>query len=262
MSRAVQLHVRRSGHGEPLVLLHGWGMNLQVFEELRACLEAHHTVIAFDLPGHGRSPWGGNGDGASELDRIAAAIPRGASLLGWSLGGQLALELAPRCAPRRLVLMASTPRFVRGADWSGGLAPEALQRFTAALEADPTAATDEFLDLAARGSPRALAIRARLQRALELGGRAQATAMHWGLKLLRHNDLRQQARRIAVPLLVICGRHDAVMPAAGPALAALVPGARLLELPRAGHTPFLSHTEEVGRAVLQFLDPRAQESSP
>ena len=40
-----------------MVLLHGWGMNLRVFDGCAAALATTHRVTAIDLPGHGRSPW-------------------------------------------------------------------------------------------------------------------------------------------------------------------------------------------------------------
>ena len=59
-------------------------------------------------------------------------------MLGWSLGGMVALELA-RTRPTdlaALVLVATTPRFLEDADWAGGMAPAVLQGFAAGLAQD------------------------------------------------------------------------------------------------------------------------------
>ena len=51
------LHYELRGRGRDLVLLHGWGMNLRVWDELARTLARRFRVIAIDLPGHGRSDW-------------------------------------------------------------------------------------------------------------------------------------------------------------------------------------------------------------
>jgi pimeloyl-[acyl-carrier protein] methyl ester esterase len=243
------------GPAEPLVLLHGWGMNLRVFDGLRAALGVYHRVTAIDLPGHGRSPWTPPGWPQQQLAGLSAMLPRGATLVGWSLGGQLALQLASESAlaVRRLVLIASSPRFVRADDWPHGLPAATLQQFAAQLERDADKAIADFLELQVRGSANAAAVRATLQSSLRRHGTAHPDALTAGLALLEHNDLRELARRIDVPVLVIAGQYDRVAPPrAAQALAQLLPQAQLLQIRRAGHAPFISHPEQVSAALLAF----------
>ena len=238
----------------PVVLLHGWGMNLRVFDGLRAALGQHHPVTAIDLPGHGRSPWPAHACAQQQLAALAAMLPRGATLAGWSLGGQFALQLAaqPALGVRRVVLIASSPRFVRATDWPHGLPAATLQQFTERLERDAAATIADFVELLVRGSANAAAVRAILQGAQQ-HGRAEPEALRAGLALLEHNDLRELARRIDVPALVIAGEYDRVTPPqAAQALAQLLPRAQLLRIERAGHAPFLSHAAQVSDALLAF----------
>jgi len=249
-----------AGDAAPLVLLHGWGMNLRVFDALRAALGAHHRVTAIDLPGHGRSPWTESSP-QQQLANLAAMLPRGAILLGWSLGAQLALQLAaePALAVRRLVLIASSARFVRADDWPHGLPEATLRQFAAQLEHDAGQSIADFIELQLRGSADATAVRATLHHALRVHGAAHPAALAAGLALLEHNDLRALARRIEVPALVIAGQYDRVTPPqAARALAQLLPQAQLLQIRRAGHAPFLSHPDQVGAALLAF----AREPAP
>jgi pimeloyl-[acyl-carrier protein] methyl ester esterase len=260
-----ELYKESSGPGDaaPLVLLHGWGMNLRVFDRLRAALAEHHRVTAIDLAGHGESPWTAERSPQQQLASLAAVLPRDAVLVGWSLGGQLALQLAaePALAVRRLVLIASSPRFVCADDWPHGLPVATLRQFAAQLTHDAGQTIDDFIELQLRGSPDAAALRATLQDALRLHGAAEPAALAAGLKLLEHNDLRALARRIEVPVLVIAGQYDRVTaPAAGQALARLLPQARLLNIRRAGHAPFLSHPGQVAAAVLAFTRQDAPQS--
>jgi pimeloyl-[acyl-carrier protein] methyl ester esterase len=253
---AAALYSETSGKsGEPLVLLHGWGMNLRVFDGLRAALAAQHRVTAIDLPGHGRSAWTAQASPQQQLAQLSGVLPRAATLVGWSLGGQLALQLAgdPALAVRRVVLIASSPRFVRADDWPHGLPAATLRQFAAQLERDPGQTIADFLELQVRGSLDAAAVRATLQSAVQRHGAAHPDALAAGLALLEHHDLRALARRIDVPALVIAGQYDRVTPPqASEALAQLLPQAQLLQIRRAGHAPFLSHSEQVGAALLAF----------
>jgi pimeloyl-[acyl-carrier protein] methyl ester esterase len=252
------LYAETSGTGPPLVLLHGWGMNLRVFDPLRAALAPHFTVTALDLPGHGRSPWQDMPGNAQLLSRLAAQLPRASTLVGWSLGGQLGMQLAadPALAVQRLVLIASTPRFVCGTDWPHGLPDRTVHDFAAQLARDPEGTVGSFLELQVRGSAAGSAVLASLTRALREHGSAQPAALAFGLGLLQQNDLRALARSLPVAALVIGGERDRVTPPqAAQALARLLPRAQLRLLRRAGHAPFLSHCDEVLAAV---LEPAAQ----
>jgi pimeloyl-[acyl-carrier protein] methyl ester esterase len=253
---SMALYQERSGRGAPLVLLHGWGMNLRVFDVLRAPLAQHYALTALDLPGHGASAWPADWTAERQLEAIAAAVPPGATLIGWSLGGQLALSLAAEraCAIRRLVLIASTPCFTARDGWDHGLPAATLQQFADALEQDPPRLMSQFIELQVRGSAAAAEVRAALNGALERHGSAELPALRAGLALLAGNDLRQQARTLAIPALVLAGEHDQVVPAAASqALAELLPQARLQLVRRSGHAPFVSHPETVAAALLQFL---------
>ncbi len=257
------LYTESSGSGDtaaPVVLLHGWGMNLRAFDGLRAALAQHHQVTAIDLPGHGASSWSAGSSQQQQLAGLAAAVPRAAVLVGWSLGGQLALQLAaePALAVQRLVLIATSPLFVRADDWPHGLSGATLRQFGAQLAHHAGQTIDDFIELQLRGSADATAVRATLKDSLRRHGSAAPAALAAGLEMLEHNDLRALARRIEVPALVIAGQYDRVTPpAAGQALSQLLPQGQLLTIRRAGHAPFLSHPGEVSAALLAFTHEHA-----
>lgn len=261
----IALHIERRGHGQPLVLLHGWSMNLRVFDALVAQLESHFELIAVDLPGHGRSA------GAAlpaDIDALAAAlqpcVPPEAIVLGWSLGGMAALALADTAAAAsrnaiasralsRLVIVASSPCFVARAEWPHGMAPAVLDGFAARLRAEPHATVHDLLELQLRGSPQAAATLRAQQAALEAHGTATEAALEAGLELLRQTDLRGRLRGLAVPTLVIAGQYDRVThPAAGRALAAALPRGEYCEFSRTGHAPMLSHPTELAAKIVEF----------
>ncbi|MGH8290495.1 MAG: alpha/beta fold hydrolase [Steroidobacteraceae bacterium] len=273
------LYTEVRGSGPTLVLLHGWGLNLRVWDRLAAVLCDRFRTVAVDLPGHGRSEWlprrsSLEAQAAQVAETVAVLSPR-YSLLGWSLGAQIALRLAAEergaategasaaAGPERLVLIAATPRFSTGPDWPHGTPPERLDQQALALRTDYRRMVSDFLELQVRGSVDGAAALAQLRAALFAQGSEaagpQPAALASDLELLRHTDLRPLLGRIPLPSLVVAGQYDRVTPpAASHALANALPNARYVEIRRAAHAPFLSHLTELAALLADFLLPRPQ----
>lgn len=256
----MRLHGETRGDGPPIVLLHGWGMNLRVFDALATALAQRYTVTSLDLPGHGRSPWRAGLTAEAAADWLLESLPKRATLLGWSLGGQLALRMAARAPARvaRLVLLASTPRFTTGADWPHGLAPGALRSMAGELARDAARTLDGFLGLQVRGGAAAAATLATLRAALADHGAAQPAALAAGLEWLAGDDLRELAAALHLPALLVCGENDRVTPpGASRALAALLPAAHCVELRRAAHALPVSHAAAAHAELQAWIVPPA-----
>jgi pimeloyl-[acyl-carrier protein] methyl ester esterase len=252
----MKLHAETSGHGPALVLLHGWGMHSGIWTTLLPELSRQFRVTCVDLPGHGRSPPPAGPFGLEESAAAVAAIaPRGAAWLGWSLGGQVALAASLAGADiHRLVLVATTPRFVAAPDWPCGIAATTLAGFAASLANDHRKTVRDFLVLQLRGDRHAAARLGELRRVLDERAEPEAEALRAGLDMLATTDLRARLDAVRQPALVIAGERDRLTPAeAGRRLAAGLPGGRLLALPGAAHVPFLSHPGAFASAVAGFL---------
>jgi pimeloyl-[acyl-carrier protein] methyl ester esterase len=274
------LYTEISGSGPMLVLLHGWGLNVRVWDGLAAALRDRFRILAIDLPGHGRSPWqpqrSSLEEQAAQVRETIAEFTSEYSLLGWSLGGQIALQLVAAqhaMTVRRLVLIATTPRLVAGPDWPHGAPPERLTAQAAGLRADYRRTVSDFLELQVRGSESGAEALERLRAALfahgdfapaanttdpngsgHIGERSFLAALARGLELLRDTDLRPLLPDVTLPTLVIAGQYDRVtMPAASHALADSLPNARYVEIRRAAHAPFLSHLPELSALISDFL---------
>ncbi len=105
-----------------------------------------------------------------------------------------------------------------------------------------------------RGSRNADAAQRVLEAALAQQGAPSPDALRNGLDLLDNLDLRARVPEITQPVLLVSGQNDRVTPpGAARWMAAALPQAQLLEVPRAGHAPFVSHHEEVAAAVRSFL---------
>ena len=247
--------------GRDLVLLHGWSVNLAVWSGLVRSLVPQFRVIAVDLPGHGRSDWDPRaGMPAAQAWRVhetLAPLTERYALLGWSLGGQVALDLAAALPAgiERLVLVATTPKFLAAPGWRCGTPRPLLSRLTHRLHADSERAVNDFLALAARGSkPRTAArVLARLHAALRTQGRARPEALTAGLARLRDGDLRAALPVIRVPSLVVAGQRDRVIRRVAVRRLARGLKARYVEVAGAAHAPFLSHPRQFARELVEFL---------
>jgi pimeloyl-[acyl-carrier protein] methyl ester esterase len=252
------LAVTVRGAGPPLVMLHGWALHSGVWGGVAERLAARHTLHLIDLPGHGRNagvmP---AADAAGLAAQVLAVAPPRAHWLGWSLGGVVALAAALAAPARvaRLVLTATTPRFVQAAGWPQAQTEAAVARFESRRRTDNRGVVRDFLALQVLGDERAQATLHELRRRVLDGGEPSTAALAAGLAVLHATDLRAEAASLAVPLLGISGTMDRLTPAAALEwLCHAVPDGRHLALARSAHAPFLSHPEDFRLAVEGFLD--------
>ena len=254
------LYIETHGTGPDLVLLHGWGLNLRVWDGLIREMANRFRIITVDLPGHGRSAWNPKActpaEQAWQVHVALESVSTRYSLLGWSLGGQIALDLAAAVpgSVERLVLVATTPRFAVGADWPYGMPATALEKMATQLRTNYKRTVNDFLELQVRGSVASEKVLADLKASLFAHREAHPKALVTGLTTLENGDLRPMLSLVRAPTLVIAGQYDRVtLPAASRALAEALPDARYVEIRRAAHAPFLSHTAEFAALLNRFL---------
>jgi pimeloyl-[acyl-carrier protein] methyl ester esterase len=246
------LHVETIGDGPPLLLLHGWGFHSSVWDGFAQPLAQRHRVQMIDLPGHGHSTEAPFTDLDTIVDEIAPKIPDRTIACGWSMGGLVAQRLAIRhpLKVRALALMSTTPCFTKRRGWRHGTAQATLAQFARGLRDQPKATLKTFVTLNALDIPGARSTVRDLMRRLDERPAPSRKALDAGLEMLRTIDLRNEARTIAVPTVVIHGALDRIVaPGAGTWLTRAIRGARGIELPDAAHLPFVTH----GNATLEAL---------
>ena len=260
---SLALHVDRRGVSAadapgalPMACVHGWGMNLAVFDALRDALPGVESW-AIDLPGHGRSNWNpACADFDAQVDAVCAALPPRCVLLGWSLGGKMAMEIARRDPGRiaALVLVSSTPRFAQSADWPHGMNAGELEAFSSLVDQDWRQTLSDFVWLQLRGSRNAEATQQRVEQALVTHGAPHPDALRIDLDMLGAVDLRDRLAGVFQPALLIAGQNDRVTPPdATRWIAAQMPNGRYAQIARAGHASFISHTDEFVALLRPFL---------
>ena len=269
--RDTSLYVEVTGHGDPLLLMHGGpGLGHVSLTPFRA-LADRHTVVFYDHRCNGRSTgapvtsmtWENLTADADAL-REELGFERWA-VLGHSFGGQVALEYALRYPERvsRLVLLDTAG----DARWAQENAAEVLAgrgfgRKTVAVARrfyNGRIAAKDF----ARASIRLLPAYdhrfslLRLGREMIEGGWRAAMrpeALIFGGQMMRGWSVMDRLAEIRVPTLVLAGRDDFLFPPESQALlAAGIPNARLRIIERAGHNPQAERPAETLGAVAEFL---------
>jgi pimeloyl-[acyl-carrier protein] methyl ester esterase len=243
---ATDLHIRTTGSGPPLVLLHGWGMHSGVWQSLQPALAGHYRTTVIDLPGHGQSSMGAPLSVMELAAQLAARLPDAATCLGWSLGGLVAMALAAHWPAKvaRLVLVAANPRFVKAGDWPHAMDAVLLADFAAQLAGDWQATLKHFTALQFHNVDDNKAHIRRMNELLIAGGEPQPEGLRWGLAVLGGSDLRELCHRIRCPVHLVFGERDRLVPpAAAGDIRVLMPQATVSVIKGAGHAPFISHPD-------------------
>jgi pimeloyl-ACP methyl ester carboxylesterase len=231
--------------GALFVLLHAAGSNAGIWRRQLAGLGSDHSVVAIDLPGHGRS-CGIDGpasieDGATVVLRVLEALRlRPCVLVGRSMGGAIALVVASRASERvrGLVLACSSARFslsdemvATARDVARGRLP---QQFTTHTFSPATG-----MDV----------MREAWMEQVKTDPRVRLT----DLLACRAFDGHALLPAIRMPTLVVAGADDSITPVAqAEALAAGIAGARLEVLPQAGHQAPLEQSERFNELVAEM----------
>lgn len=253
----MSLFAQVNGEGPVVVLLHGWGMNADVWEDVCAELVDSYRVIAIDLPGHGRSE--GDLDDYT-LENIARqvkeVIPAESILVGWSLGGLVATQLVVDFPGqfKKLVLVASSPQFVKDDSWHVGMDAAVLDSFAGDMRGDYRSTIKRFIAIQTMGSDNPREEQRILRDRAFRHGYPLLSALNGGLKILHEANLRPRLPEIHCPTLILAGEHDSIFRREAAELTQqLIKNAQLEVIKGAGHAPFLSHQEEFMNKLKEFL---------
>lgn len=250
-----QLYWQTTGTGDrDLVMLHGWGLNAGVWQNIIKRLSPHFRLHLVDLPGYGRS----EGFTAMSVEEMVANLlpfaPANALWLGWSLGGLVASKMALQHPEQvsGLITVASSPCFTADESWPG-IKPETLSSFQQQLSENFQRTVERFLALQTLGTESARQD-AKLLKSVVLSLPAPAVdVLNGGLEILRTVDLRDEMLALNVPMLRIYGALDGLVPRKiASILDACNPESRSVVMDKAAHAPFISHPDLFCDQLIDF----------
>jgi pimeloyl-ACP methyl ester carboxylesterase len=252
-----RLHVEQDGAGDDLLLLCGLGDDLTAWDAQRATFSATHRVTLIDNRGVGQSTLPDGEFDVRDLAADAAGVcdelgVGPAHVMGFSMGGAIAQELAltrPDLV-RSLVLVGTWcvsdrlfQELIKGAAYTAGTADDARAWLYSFLGLVYSAAVhedgriDTFVE-AALANPHP----------------QETEAFQRTARAILHHDTADRLSAIAVPTLIIVGEDDMLCPPRhSRAIAARIPGSRLVEVPEQAHQPFQEDPAGFDDLVRRFL---------
>lgn len=259
----IELFVERRGAGRPLLLLHGFTGSADEWSELIPALAPLRELILVDLIGHGRSaapddPARYTAEAcANDLLNLLDALGVGAvDVLGYSMGGRMALQLAA-AAPKRvraLILESASPGIADPAERTARVASDAA--LAAQIEArgvdwfaEHWAGIPLFASQAALPAEVRAALTERRRRNRARGLANSLRGMGAGSQLPLWDALPE----LAMPALLISGELDRKYVAIGAAAASQMPDARHEIVAGAGHNVHLEAPQDFAQLVVGFL---------
>jgi pimeloyl-ACP methyl ester carboxylesterase len=242
-----RIRLMRGGAGAPLVLLHGGG-GAGIWLPCMARLARKFDVIAPEHPGFGAS------DTPAWLDTVADLANyylefldeldlRGVHLVGSSLGGWIAADLAVRNASRlaSLTLIGAAGIYVDG-----------VEQFDTFLSSEEQRIRAMFYDRDLAEAVVASSERPELEDAA-LKNRTMTARLAWQP---RNHDphLHKWLHRIKVPTLLVWGADDRLFPPAyADAFQKLIPGAKTVIFPQCGHLPHVENGDAFAAKLESFI---------
>jgi pimeloyl-ACP methyl ester carboxylesterase len=251
---------------QPVVFHHGWPLSSDDWDnQMLFFLEQGYRVIAHDRRGHGRSD---QTDTGNEMDTYAQDVIelarhldlKNAIHIGHSTGGGEVARYAARAEPGRIakavLIGAVPPVMVKSEANPDGIPLEVFDGFRSALVANRA---QFFLDIPSGpffGFNRegAKVSQGQIQNWWRQGMMGGAKAQYDCIKAFSETDFTEDLKAISVPVLVLHGEDDQIVPVANTsALAArLVQNGTLKTYPGLSHAPFATHPDLVNADLLAF----------
>lgn len=236
--------------GQPratLLCLHGWGFDHRCWLPLAEQLQADFDLLLVDLPGFGRSAPGADWCRDSHA-RVSALLDRQAKpvfLLGWSLGGQLALSLLQHPQVCAVIALATNLQFRAEPDWPCAMDPSTYRAFCENFARAPLPTLRRFYGLVAAGGD----LTGRQLQAQFGVDPAHSAAWQQALLALSQWDLR--ALIFAKPVLMVLADQDNLVPVA---LAEVMRRQRALrvETVPGGHALPVAQPAQVASLIREF----------
>ena len=251
-----KLYITKFGKGPDLALLHGWGSSSKIWQSSIHALSQHYRVWCIDLPGHGNSnniTWDAKFDQGAEL--LAASIPQPCSIIAWSLGGLFAQLYTSYFSQyvSRLMLLASTPKFIAAEHWPHGMQQNIFSNFQQQYKLAPQETLIKFSNLQVLHTKSRKHTLNVLINALSNQNK-HINDIAWGLDWLAQLDFIDSQTLMTSKIHLLHGELDQVVSInAAKQTSTLWPNTHLTQLNDAGHAAFISHENDFLTLVHEWM---------
>jgi pimeloyl-ACP methyl ester carboxylesterase len=266
-STPIELHYEDHGSGRPVVLIHGWPLSGRSWEaQVPALVEAGYRVINYDRRGFGDSSQPTTGYDydtfAADLDALLTELDlTDVTLVGFSMGGGEIARYIGTFGEERLhsaVLASAVPPFLYESDDNpdGGLDDATIEQFETGVKTDRADFLDGFVKkFFAAGDKTDLVSRPAQDVAWGIAVKASPKGTLDCIAAFGRTDFREDIAKITVPVLVIHGDSDGIVPfeVSGERSAELIKSATLHLVKGGPHGINVSHAEEFNSALIGFL---------
>jgi len=261
-----QLYYKDWGSGRPVVLIHGWPLSADTWDDVAMALaDVGFRTIAYDRRGFGRSeqPWGGY-DYDTLADDLAAVLrttaAEDAALVGFSMGGGEVARYMSRHGGRgvsKAALIASVvPYMLKTSNNPDGVDQDVFDQMTESIREDrPGFFTQFFRMFYGVGLLTRPVSEELLEWSRDVAMDASLRATLECAKAFATTDFRPDLASFHCPTLIIHGTADATVPiaASGRAAAAGIANSQLIEYTGGPHGLLATHKERLIDDLLSFL---------
>jgi non-heme chloroperoxidase len=255
------------GQGQPIMFHHGWPLSADEWDaQMMFFLEKGYRVIAHDRRGHGRSSQTDTGNDmdtyADDLAELIAALDiKDVVHVGHSTGGGEVVRFLARHGTSRaamaVIISAIPPVMLQSAANPGGLPMSVFDGFRSAFLANRA---QFYSDVAAGpfygfNRPGAAISQALIDNWWRQGMMGGAKAHYDCIAVFSETDFTEDLRKIDIPLLVMHGDDDQIVPIANSALLSskLAPRATLKVYPDLPHGMAATHPQILNQDLLAFI---------
>ena len=250
------MYIKIIGKGEPVVLIHGWGMSGMVWEDLAELMRANYKVFIVDLPGMGNSRLIKTYKFKNLIKEIHKYIPTKVTMIGWSLGSQIAMQYALEYPSNinTLICISTTPSFIRRSGWEYGMEKNIFMNFKKELKNNWKKTLKNFFILQLIKNKKQKNILKKFDNYFIYDKPPTKQGLEKSLNILENNDLRDEIKKIKVPTLIVTGKKDLLCDyQASKWIHSEIRGSELFIFESEGHIPFITNKKKFFQIMHQFI---------
>lgn len=244
--------IREAGQGPAILLLHGFPLDGAMWSGVARLLAPRLRVLKPDLPGRENTPAEADGmEGYADfVEAVLRELPAPVGLVGFSMGGYVALALMKRRPEKVRALSLVDTRAAADDEAGKAKRDEAIAKVRAeGVRAIADMMVEKLL------APDSLRKGELVERVRRIMLRQDPKTIEADLKAMKERpDSRDFLPEISVPTLVAVGEQDVLTPPSeAREMATAIPGARLVTIPEAGHLTPMERPKAVAEALGDFF---------